>query len=463
MRLNLHLRHRIFAAATALFVTLSLFLGLASARYAERAATEAYDHLLAAAAMTISEATRTEQGRVVVDLPQSAFAILGQSRLARVFWRVESPEGAVLSGYPDLAPDLAPPETATPSFSDDTFNGDRLRLVSVGRRVATAERDGWAAIVLGETREARDALASEIFRQAVLGNILLTTLALLLVHLGLRRFFAPFEVIQQELAHRAPQDLSPLATPVPLEAAPMLGALNAFMAQLSAVLQRQRQLSVDAAHQVRTPLAALRAQAELAVDEADPAILQRRLARIHANAVAASQIVSQLLSEATLAHRRATTPPQTCDLAAILREAASLFLPPEGRALRLEISPKAEAARLQADPAALREMLRNLIDNALCHGGGEVTVGLGSTPTGLLLTVDDQGPGIPAAERARVLRRFQRGSTAVGQGGSGLGLAIALAVAEGSGARLTLTDGPDGGLRVKLFWPKWPQTAEALS
>ena len=462
-RFNLHLRHRIFAAATLLFVTLSLILGVVSARYADRAATEAYDHLLAAAAMTIAEATRTEAGRVIVDLPQSAFAILGQSRLSRVFWRVESPEGVVLSGYPDLSGGLPPPKSASPAFLDADYNGTPLRLVSVGRRVATAGQDGWAAIILGETREAREALSAGIFRQAALGNVLLTGLALMLVHLGLRRFFAPFEVIRSELAGRTPQDLSPLTTPVPLEAAPMLGALNDFMGRLTATLQRQRQLSVDAAHQVRTPLAALRAQAELALEEPDGPALRRRLTRIHANAVAASQIVSQLLSEATLAHRRATTLPQPCDIAALLAEVVPLFLPPEGREIQVNIAQEAQGVRLAADPPALREMLRNLIDNALCHGAGNVSVALKATDGALHLTVDDAGPGIPEAERTLVLRRFQRGSTAAGQGGSGLGLAIARDAAMASGGTLTLSTSPEGGLRVTVAWPLLPTLAKGAA
>lgn len=451
---RLHLRHRIFAAAALLFAALSLGLGLASARYANRAASTAYDQLLAAAAMTIAEAIRSEQGRVVVDLPQSAFAILGQSRLARVFWRVEGPEGAHLSGYADLGEALVAPLSAAPQFSDADYRGAALRLVQVGRRVAPEGEDGWAAITLGETREAREALAAEIFTQALLGNLLVTGLALLLVHLGLRRFFAPFEVIQRELARRAPNDLQPLATPVPLEAAPMLGALNDFMARLAATLLRQRQLSVDAAHQVRTPLAALRAQAELALVEDDPATLSHRLTRIHANAVAASQIVSQLLSEATLAHRRETTQPQSCDLDALMREVATQAHLPEDRALRLASWGTAEAFQLQADPAALREMLRNLIDNAIAHGAGTVSVLLTATPEALRLTVDDEGPGIPEDERALVLRRFQRGSQARSDGGSGLGLAIALAAVEGSGADLSLCDSPAGGLRACVTWPR---------
>lgn len=454
MRPPASIRRRVLTAALALLALAALAFVIFIHSYAGRAADQAYDRLLTASALTIAGAVIVEDGRVTVELPYAALAMLSSGG-DRIYYQVEAPDGALVTGYGDLAAELPALRTAEPVFADSVFHGEAVRVASVGRLISASRAAGWVTIRVAETRGARTALASEIFARAVLPLIGVLALALALVWFGVQRAFAPLTVLEAELRDRAPQDLSPLSVPVPAEVRQLVGALNDFMRRLASVMNALSGVVADAAHQVRTPLASLRAQAEVALDERDYEALHARVGKIHRNAVQASELVSQLLMEATLTHRLESRETELIPIAGLIEDVLRRLDPEEAQRIEVTIAPDLSAAQLRGDRLALQEMLRNLIGNALLYGPGsavEITV----SPAGkerMGLAVSDRGPGIPDAEKEAVLQRFRRGQAGVGTIGSGLGLPIARTVAQAHGGTLALRDRPGGGLEVLVDLP----------
>ncbi len=213
----------------------------------------------------------------------------------------------------------------------------------------------------------------------------------------------------------------------------------------------------DAAHQIRTPLATLRAQAELAVEEEDPAALRRYVHKIHRNAALASQVTNQLLSHTMVSHRGQVAAREPLDLVTLLRQVAQRaesggLSPP----IELDLRGLTGEATVLGDQITLREAFTNLLDNARHYAGDQypVQIRLVTAPAALVVEVADRGPGIPDAEKERVLERFTRGSAGKGVAGSGLGLAIVKAAADSHRAGLDLVDRPGGGLIVRLTFPR---------
>jgi two-component system sensor histidine kinase TctE len=449
------IRTRILLGAVALLSLITGVIALLAYQFAGRAADEAFDRVLGAAVLSIADAVQVEEGAVTVDVPYAALAILGTSGPNRVFYRVAGPNDAFLTGYFDLGFDQPHVRTPEAAFVTTLYRGSPVRLATAGRYVSTPGLEGFATIQVAETLEARQALTLRLFRNAMAANLTLGVLALLLVWAGLHRAFAPFRALEAELRARAPTDLTPIRTPLPREIGPLLAALDGFMGRLDGVLDRVRGLAADAAHQIRTPLASLRAQAELALTEAEPSAVRRRLRRVHANALTATQVVNQLLTEATLAHRSQTlghAPVDLLDLVDDMRQRLD-----EAAAGRLGLDTSGLGADgeplVRADAFGLREMLLNLVDNALKYSDGPVTIALFRGAREVGLAVLDEGPGIPEDEVGAVTERFRRGAGALGTSGSGLGLSIAKSAVEASGGRLVLANRAEGGLAVTVAWP----------
>uniref|UniRef100_A0A9E7ZS33 histidine kinase n=1 Tax=Bosea sp. NBC_00436 TaxID=2969620 RepID=A0A9E7ZS33_9HYPH len=423
--------------------------------YAYRAAEDAFDRLLAASALSIAGAVQIENGQAVVELPTASLAMLGFAGENRVFYGVSAPDGRLVTGYDDLGRDLPPARASDPSFSNAAYRGEEVRMVTVGRLVATGEATGWVTIRVAETFGSRHELAAEILSRAALPLLALAIVALVLVWVGVQRAFAPLLALENELRARAPNDLDPVRVPVPAEARQLVGALNDFMARLNAGMRTLSGLVADAAHQVRTPLASLRAQAEIALDEPDVEKLRGRVTRIHENAVRAGQLVSQLLMDATIAHRLEAQSASVVAIDALMTEMRQRIDPDLAERVMVRIAPGATAISVAGDRVALREMLRNLVDNALIHAPDslvEIEVSLVG-PDCVRLAISDRGPGIPDDEKSVVLERFRRGASGEATLGSGLGLSIVRTVVDAHGGHLVFRDRPGGGLTAQVDLP----------
>ncbi|MHA6298007.1 sensor histidine kinase [Devosia sp. CAU 1758] len=448
------IRRRIFALAMALLVLASVVLIVFIRDYAERASDRAFDRLLAASALTIAGAVQVENEAVVVEIPFAAFAMFsGQDR---VFYAVEDPDARTVTGYEDLAGQMDETASAEPRFADVVYRGEVVRVASVGRLISTPSDTGWVTIHVAETQNQREALSNEILSNAVLPVIALTILAVGLVWFGISRMFAPLTELEHELRARAPDDLSPVTVPVPVEVDHLVSALNGFMGRLRNAMGRVSGLVAEAAHEVRTPLASLRAQAEVAMDEQDPDALRQRVGRIHTGAVQASQLVSQLLMEATISHRMENREIETTTLAAVIEDVRQRLDPDQAQRLQIDLSSEAGNAPLRGDRVALREMMRNVVDNALVYSEGMVDIAGHAEKGSLVMEISDRGPGIEETEKASVLERFKRGKASGGKTGSGLGLSIVARVAEAHRGKLRLLDRPGGGLTVSITLPLPP-------
>lgn len=445
------IRRRVFLLALLALACASVALFFVLRAYAHSAAEQAFDRLLGASALTIAGSVQIDDGGVTVEPPFSSLAMLPGSE--RVFYQVLAGAGLPITGYDDLAPELPLAESAVPRFAYDHYHDERLRVATVGRLVSASQHAGWVTVRVAETLGARQALAAEILNRSLWPLLVVVGVALALLWFGIQRAFAPLAVVENELRRRAPEDLAPLRAPVPREVRRLAEALDAFMRRLSAVMDSLNTLVADAAHQVRTPLASLRAQAEVALEENDPVRLRERVVRIHQNATQASELINQLLMDATITHRLGRGGRTAVGVAQIINETRRRIGPLLAQRLQIEIAAPLRRARVIGDRVALREMLRNLVDNALRYAPGQ-PVGIQVSPVAgyrLALTVSDRGPGIPDAEKDRVQQRFERGPTELP--GSGLGLAIARGVAQAHGGQLWLQDRPGGGLLAKVVLP----------
>ncbi|MFP9136488.1 extracellular solute-binding protein [Devosia sp. XGJD_8] len=445
------IQRRIVTLALALLLTAAVVLIVFIRDYAERASDRAFDRLLAASALTIAGAVQVEDDTVIVELPFASFGMFsGQDR---VFYAVEDPSGRAVTGYEDLSADLPEMNSAGPVFIDTSYRGELVRVASVGRLTSSGSDTDWVTIHVAETQNEREALSAEILGNAIVPVVALTLLGVALVWFGIGRMFAPLYQLERELRARAPDDLSPLDVPVPVEVSHLVSALNAFMARLGSAMDRVTGLVAEAAHEVRTPLASLRAQAEVAMDEQDPEALRRRVGRIHQGAIQASQLVSQLLMEATISHRLENQETDTTAFGAVVEDVRQRLDPDQARRLVVDLAEAVAAAPIRGDRVALREMVRNVVDNALVYSDGLVEIG-GHVGEGMMtMSVSDRGPGIADAEKPLVLERFKRGAASGSKVGSGLGLSIVKRVAEAHRGALRLADRPDGGLVVEIDLP----------
>lgn len=453
------IRRRVFTLGAALLACALIGLVFFLRDYADRAAEQAFDRLLAASALTIAGSVQIEDNSVTVEPPVSSLAMLSGGE--RVFYEARASNGKLITGYADLAPALPLAQAATPVFAYVTYHDEPVRVATVGRLVSASQHAGWVTVRVAETLGSREALASEILGRGVLPLLIVSLVALGLLWFGVQRAFAPLAVLERDLRTRAPEDLTPLTTPVPREVRRLVEALNAFMQRLSIIMDTLNTLVADATHQVRTPLASLRAQAEVALDETDPTRLRERIGRIHQNATHASQLINQLLMDATITHRLGKGPPESVGVAETINETRRRIGPVDAERLRIDIAPEVRRARLAGDRVALREMLRNLVDNALRYAP-DGTVDIQATPVAgfrVALTVSDRGPGIFDDEKEAVQQRFTRGRAGESQPGSGLGLAIVRSVATAHGGSLWLHDRPGGGLSARVILPLQQQPA----
>ncbi|HQU15929.1 MAG: hypothetical protein B7Z66_07650 [Chromatiales bacterium 21-64-14] len=273
------------------------------------------------------------------------------------------------------------------------------------------------------------------------------------------RGLAPLAGLADSVGRRDAGDLHPLGEDgVPLEALPLVRALNGLLARLGAALGAQRAFVADAAHELRTPLAAITLQAQLAGRAPGARERAAALADLDAGLRRAKRVVEQLLTLARSEPGETGHPFQPVALAALVRSVAARHLAlAESKGVDLGVAAEQPGVRVSGDAPALDTLLSNLIENAVRYTppGGQVDLASGAGPEGPWLTVSDTGPGIPTADRARVFERFYRSRDAAGPG-AGLGLAIVRAVAGRHGAEVRLEDAPAGGLTVRVVWSGRP-------
>ena len=373
------------------------------------------------------------------------------------WFQVLGRRGQLLAG--DAALVVPPGEHAVAGvvhLREDVLHDAPVRVAYLWLATSNEERNNDALVQVAETLALRERLAVDIIKGVLLPQFLILPLAVMLVWLALSRGFRPLEELQQLIRRREANDLSPIPERgVPEEVAPLVRSINDLLQRQDHSMALQRQFLADAAHQLKTPLAGLRTQAELAAREidggrGDPRSMRHSLRQIAVSSQRAAHMVNQLLSMARADADSTTLKPQWVDLGAIARHVVRDFVP---RAMERRIDLGYEGpeddtgatlpTRLMAEPVLLGELVRNLVDNALQYtpAGGTVTarVSHDEAAATLVLEIEDTGPGIAPNERDLVFRPFYR-ALGTQVDGSGLGLAIVQEVAMRHGASVTIDD-----------------------
>lgn len=425
---------------------------------AQSIAGKPFDRALEYNVQALAQLVSVQNHRVVFNLPAPAREILRADDSDLVYFQVLGGDHDLLAGERDFP---LPHEDERPTTGEVRLRDDEMRGLDVRVAYTWVKTDlpgGRPALVqVAETREKRSVLATEIIKGVMLPQLVILPLAVLLVWLALVRGIKPLSELEERIRARKPDDLSPLDDKVvPLEVAPLVSSVNDLLTRLKDSIATQKRFLADAAHQLKTPLAGLRMQADLAQREQFNAEeLKQSLKQIGRSSMRATHTVNQLLALARAEASGKTIVRQPCDLAALTMEVTRDSLP---RAMEKFIdlgydgaSPGSHGVTVQGNPTLLKELIRNLLDNAIAYTPsslerpGVITARVLADPFGgvLVLQVEDSGPGIPDAERELVFQPFYR-ALGTNVDGSGLGLPIVLEIARQHDAEIRIEDARPG-------------------
>ncbi len=439
------------------------FVAIASVllyRSALAAANTAYDRTLLASAKAIGEQLAVEGSgdtmRLTAAVPYSALEAFEADNRSRHYYRIVGFAGEMVSGFGDLPPPLPPQagEThvyaALVHFYDARFRDQPVRMAVLLQPVAGAQGQGMATIQVAETLELRQSLARDLLLQTLVQQALLLALIAAVVVAVVQRATRPIRELSRHLRERPETELSPLpAGDAPRELLPMVEATNGLMGRLSHLLEHQKRFVRDASHQLRTPLAVLKAQVQSARRGDVPPALA--LAEIDTTVDRATELANQMLALAKLEQLRQQHDTELVDWAPIVH-AVALDLSALIAAAQLDFDLATEPAVVRGHTWALRELTRNLLHNAIKHSptGGELAIRLVATDGHAVLTIADSGPGISPEQRARLFQPFAASGP---KGGSGLGLAICLEIVQSLAGKIALTERKPRGLVARVSIP----------
>lgn len=448
------LRARLFALIVAPLIVVALASSLVLYWQARDMSRALYDDTLKVVAHAVAREVVLTKGDLLADaLHDSLVGALGDP----VYYQVRASDGRFVTGYFD-AP--APPEDLepvgeTPVFFDAHYHDRPVRAVVLREFISDPDFDGWTTVQVWQTVTQRQALSLTLLGQSTINLFLLVVSAAALVWFGINRGLAPLTDLKAAVARRTVNDLAPIRRVVPSEVAPLVATINDLFERLREEFARRDAFIGDAAHQLRNPVAAIQAQADSALTASGEAA---RLARLNDLAEAArrlSRISHQLLHFDIAGEGRGNDLAPPSDLAALTAEVARRHVP---RALKAGVEMEFDATDAPLPVAGNRIMLEesidNLIDNALrygCADGGRLSLHVARDGAKAVLTVADDGPGIPAEAAERVFDRFVRLADK-DDGGCGLGLPIVRAIVQGAGGEVTIVPSAVG-CTVRLVLP----------
>lgn len=414
------------------------------------AADTAYDRALHNSALALANQVRITGDTVDLRLPPDAQRVLLTDKYDRNYFQVQGPRGEFIAGHRGLP---LPPEGNDQTITfNGQFQGQPIRVAAV----YLPADNSTVLVEVAETLNKRNNMAREILLGMLIPEILLAAGALALVWLGVTRGLRPLEQLREEIARRSHQRLSAVPEEeAPKEVRPVVHALNDLLEHLRQAMDFQKRFIANAAHQLRTPLAGLQSQAELALQQPSSPELHYTLEQLHSAAVRASHLTHQLLSLARAepgSRLKITLRP--LNLAEEILTIAEEWV---NQSIRKEIDLgfELEDAAVAGDPLLIRELLSNLLDNALRYtpSGTHITIRTFLRNGRPVLQVEDNGPGIPEAEQAKVFERFYRLGESTEEG-CGLGLAIVKEIAQAHGAEAELKTPASGrGTLVEIRFP----------
>ncbi|HEX6705638.1 MAG TPA: sensor histidine kinase [Albitalea sp.] len=450
---------------------LVLWLAAAYVTYnvAERYANKAIDASLTTATRALARQVKPIGNGLFIDFPRAAQDIIEADPDDRVYYMVSTPPGQFILGNKQLPPPppIVDPRLGEPYFYDGTM-GDRAQAarppinVRVAALYLSYGEEGITQrmlVQIARSRASREQLAKQILVDTALPLSALMALMSMIVWAGIRAGLAPLSRMRALVEDRAPNDLAPIE----LEAAPqevraLAKAINSLLAEVQESVSSQKRFISDAAHQLRTPLAGLKSQTELALHETSDPALKARLQRVNESATRSAHLVNQLLTlaraepESAIGQGRARV-----DLRKLTAELSAELVPraiAAGIDLGVDGVDDAPPVGVMGHAFLLREALTNLVDNALRYAGrgSVVTVRAKAQGAQAVVEVEDNGPGLAEGDRERVFQRFVR-ATHEGSG-CGLGLAIVREIVGRHGGTIVLESVEPRGLRAVMRLPR---------
>ncbi|MGO4914673.1 sensor histidine kinase N-terminal domain-containing protein [Pseudogemmobacter sp. W21_MBD1_M6] len=450
------LRRRLVLQLLVVAAVLSVLLYSTVRGIADRTAETVQDNVLGSATIAIAEQLRADGSAISVEIPYAAFSMLGSFGQDRVFYRIT--QGAdTITGYPDLALPDAGANRVEPVFYTTPFRDYSVRVAAVERRVFLNGISVAVQVLVAQTRLGQQAIAERAANTAAALGIGFFVLALMLSLIASQSALRPLAVLAEAMGRRGPDDLRPLRHPAPQELAPLVGALNGLMARLQGALQRTETFIAEAAHHVRTPLATVRAQAEIALRRAETEESRKTLRAVIRAVEESSRSAGQLLDHATVTYRSDQLAAEDMDVKSILgRVVQGLSPTADLKDLRMIEDLGHGPLMVRGDGVLIESALRNLVDNAIKYSPADSDIHIGAHADAgqIAITIRDAGRGLNGARPDRLTRRFQRGTNVGDVVGSGLGLTIVEQVARAHGGRFELTQNESGGTCARLLLPQ---------
>lgn len=435
---------------------LALVLGIVGSFTITSTVGAVNDRILSAASRGIADSLASDDGEITMDLSPAVFGMLENNARDNVYYSVRQGQ-QVLTGYSDLPQiPLDPMRQGEFTFADGSYLGHDIRIVAVSRTVPQV--DGPVIVQVAETLDARKRMASGLLIGLAILELALIATAAMLMPIAVRRGLAPLKRLRDEMDRRGAEDLTPLSTAgVPGELGDLVRAFNTMLARLDSGFAGIRRFTADASHQMRTPLSVLRTHVAV-LKRAKPGSAEATgsIEDIGNAARRLSDLLNQLLS---LARADSANPARLAYKRIDLNRLAVWIVEnhevaADAKQVNLRVEPSAESVGVRSNEALLKELLANIVDNAIRYNraNGQVVMTVTSVPPSI--RIEDDGPGIAPEDRESVFTRFTRLDPRAEQGGSGLGLSIARSIAETLGLELRLDDGPGGhGLQVAILFP----------
>ncbi len=407
---------------------------------------KAFDRSLQDDAYLLATHVRLEGARLALDLTSREVGTVLFDPVETTVFAITSGDGVLLAGQPGLP--LPPQSAVGPYHFDMVFGGQKLRAVALHH-----DQPLPFDVVIAETTTVRGLLLQRLLLLSLVPQLLLLALLAAWLRRAIRGDMAPLAELQQALGARDANDLEPVAVAASSrELAGVSDAVNSLLARLERSARAQREFAGNVAHELRTPLAGIRALAEYGLAQKDPAAWRSQLERISDSQARASRLVDQLLQIAQAQEAEAGLRLGEVALDELVRDAVLRFLP-RADAAGVDLGARGieEPTRVVGDATLIEGVLNNLLDNALRYGTGSateapaVTVAVQRAGDEVLLSVQDNGSGLPGELQARLVKRGAQGETGqlLGQG-AGLGLALVAQYTQLMHARLELGSGPDG-------------------
>ena len=437
------LRNQLFSWLLVLLLPLIFISAIAGYYLASQYTNLAYDKSLYRTALALADQVSLEALGVQVNLPQVAKELLEFDEDDDVYFRILGPSGDLIASHNDLPLPSTYPKADQTHYYNATLNDEKLRVVIYALPIPAATTANTSQnnvyVMVGETLKKRAGMANEILFSMLVPQLIIIVLVSGLLFFGIKRGLQPINKLKTDLSQRNINDLSPIDnSKVPTELRPLLNAFNDLLARVGGAISKEQRFIADAAHQLKTPLAGLKTQAELALRETEPSKVAHALTQINQASGNLAHMVNQLLvlskAEPDGATFLAFAP---VDLRLLAQEvtgdwvAVALQKKLDLGFESTEFSASRQTAMVNGNAQLLRELMNNLIDNAIRYtaAGGKITVGIRQENETTLFYVQDSGIGITKENQALVFERFYR-VLGTQQEGCGLGLAIVQEIAE---------------------------------